>query len=212
MSIEEIKEEVGVQDEQPEQGGQNEQGAGEQPEQTEQPETVQDVIGNILSGNDASSKEDGDTKGQSEQQTEQQKGEQGQPEQQQPDDGLTPPDGIGEKANERFQALANEVRELRSEREQMQVIAESYQEFQRMAQDSCNNADEVAQLFDYAKAVKIGDFARAEYYLRQQVQQFEAVSGRNLGGLLLQGHDDLRQRVENMERREIGRASCRERV
>ena len=74
-----------------------------------------------------------------------------------PDD-LAEPEGLGEKASARFQALANEVKEYRAKEGDYQQMAETVQEFQRLAQESCNNAEEVADLFDYAKAVKTGDY------------------------------------------------------
>ena len=75
---------------------------------------------------------------------------------------------------------------------------ETVQEFQRLAQESCNNGDEVAQLFDYAKAVKTGDFDTVEAYLRRQIQQFEALSGRSLQADLLSAYPDLQQQIGEM--------------
>ena len=85
-----------------------------------------------------------------------------------PDD-LAEPDGLGEKASARFQALANEVKEYRAKDGDYQQMAETVQEFQRLAQESCNNAEEVTDLFDYAKAVKTGDYDKVEQYLKQQI-------------------------------------------
>lgn len=114
------------------------------------------------------------------------------------DDDLTEPEGLGEKASARFQALANEVKEYRAREADYQQMAETVKEFQTLAQESCNNGEEVAQLFDYAKAVKNGDFDTVEQYLRRQVLQFEALSGRRLSVDLMGQYPDLKQRMENM--------------
>lgn len=116
-----------------------------------------------------------------------------------PDDDLKTPDGLGVKANERFQALANEIRERRAKDEEIRQITETYQEFRRMANEGCDSPEEVANLFDYAKSVKNGDFDKVENYLREQVAQFEAFSGRSFGGGLMSNYSDLKQRVDDME-------------
>lgn len=84
-------------------------------------------------------------------------------------DDLAEPEGLGEKASARFQALANEVKEYRAKDSEYHQMAETVQEFQRLAQESCNNAEEVTDLFDYAKAVKTGDYDKVEQYLKQQI-------------------------------------------
>ena len=114
-----------------------------------------------------------------------------------PDD-LAEPEGLGEKASARFQALANEVKEYRAKEGDYQQMAETVQEFQRLAQESCNNAEEVTDLFDYAKAVKTGDYDKVEQYLKQQIVQFEAISGRSLTVDLLSQFPDLQQQAEEM--------------
>ena len=105
---------------------------------------------------------------------------------------------MGEKASARFQALANEVKEYRAKEGDYQQMAETVQEFQRLAQESCNNAEEVADLFDYARAVKNSDFDKVEQYLKQQIVQFEAISGRSLTVDLLSQFPDLQQQAEEM--------------
>ncbi len=114
-----------------------------------------------------------------------------------PDD-LAEPEGLGEKASARFQALANEVKEYRAKEGDYQQMAETVQEFQRLAQESCNNAEEVTDLFDYARAVKSGDYDKVEQYLKQQIVQFEAISGRSLTVDLLSQFPDLQQQAEEM--------------
>lgn len=114
-----------------------------------------------------------------------------------PDD-LAEPEGLGEKASARFQALANEVKEYRAKDSEYHQMAETVQEFQRLAQESCNNAEEVTDLFDYAKAVKTGDYDKVEQYLKQQIVQFEAISGRSLTVDLLSQFPDLQQQAQEM--------------
>ena len=113
------------------------------------------------------------------------------------DADLTEPEGLGEKASARFRELANQVKEYRAKDAYYQEMDETVQEFQRLAQESCNN-EEVAQLFDYAKAVKTGDFDTVEAYLRRQIQQFEALSGRSLQADLLSAYPDLQQQIGEM--------------
>ena len=114
------------------------------------------------------------------------------------DADLTEPEGLGEKASARFRELANQVKEYRAKDAYYQQMDETVQEFQRLAQESCNNSEEVAQLFDYAKAVKTGDFDTVEAYLRRQIQQFEALSGRSLQADLLSAYPDLQQQIGEM--------------
>lgn len=111
---------------------------------------------------------------------------------------MTEPEGLGEKASARFRELANQVKEYRAKDAYYQQMDETVQEFQRLAQESCNNGEEVAQLFDYAKAVKTGDFDTVEAYLRRQIQQFEALSGRSLQADLLSAYPDLQQQIGEM--------------
>ncbi|WP_392423277.1 hypothetical protein ACF3NW_09160 [Eikenella halliae] len=127
------------------------------------------------------------------------KAEAGQPQAEQAQDAdLTEPEGLGEKASARFRELANQVKEYRAKDAYYQQMDETVQEFQRLAQESCNNGEEVAQLFDYAKAVKTGDFDTVEAYLRRQIQQFEALSGRSLQADLLSAYPDLQQQIGEM--------------
>ena len=114
------------------------------------------------------------------------------------DADLTEPEGLGEKASARFRELANQVKEYRAKDDYYRQMDETVQEFQRLAQESCNNGEEVAQLFDYAKAVKTGDFDTVEAYLRRQIQQFEALSGRSLQADLLSAYPDLQQQIGEM--------------
>lgn len=114
------------------------------------------------------------------------------------DADLNEPEGLGEKASARFRELANQVKEYRAKDAYYQQMDETVQEFQRLAQESCNNGEEVAQLFDYAKAVKTGDFDTVEAYLRRQIQQFEALSGRSLQADLLSAYPDLQQQIGEM--------------
>lgn len=114
------------------------------------------------------------------------------------DADLQEPEGLGEKASARFRELANQVKEYRAKDAYYQQMDETVQEFQRLAQESCNNGEEVAQLFDYAKAVKTGDFDTVEAYLRRQIQQFEALSGRSLQADLLSAYPDLQQQIGEM--------------
>ena len=127
------------------------------------------------------------------------KAEAGQPKAEPAQDAdLTEPEGLGEKASARFRELANQVKEYRAKDAYYQQMDETVQEFQRLAQESCNNGEEVAQLFDYAKAVKTGDFDTVEAYLRRQIQQFEALSGRSLQADLLSAYPDLQQQIGEM--------------
>ena len=114
------------------------------------------------------------------------------------DADLHEPEGLGEKASARFRELANQVKEYRAKDDYYRQMDETVQEFQRLAQESCNNGEEVAQLFDYAKAVKTGDFDTVEAYLRRQIQQFEALSGRSLQADLLSAYPGLQQQIGEM--------------
>ena len=115
------------------------------------------------------------------------------------DPEFTEPEGLSQKASERFRALANEVKELRADQESKQADLETYNTLRSIATESTNNPEEVVQLFDYAKSIKTQDWDKAEHYLRAQISQFEAYSGRKLSADLLSQNPDLRERVESME-------------
>ena len=112
-------------------------------------------------------------------------------------DDLVAPAGLSEKANERFQHLANEVRGYREKEAHWRQISDSVQEFQTLVQESCNNTEEVEQLFDYARAVKTGDFDKVEQYLHKQIMQFQALSGRDVRVDLLAHYPDIQERMED---------------
>lgn len=115
-----------------------------------------------------------------------------------PDD-LKEPEGLSEKASERFQSLANEVKEYRQREAEWQSISEGVQAFQSVVAESCNNSDEVMELMAYAKAVKNGDWATAKAALIQQVRQYEAMTNEPLNSDLLGMFPDLQEGVSNLE-------------
>lgn len=109
------------------------------------------------------------------------------------------PDGLGEKAQERFRTLANENRTFREKEKEWAQMSESVNEMRSMMQESCNNTDEVLQLFDYAKSVKNQDWETAERYLREQVLQFSMMSGRKLDVNVFGDYGDLQDKIDNYE-------------
>lgn len=115
------------------------------------------------------------------------------------DESLKEPEGLSEKASERFRALANEAKALREEKAEWQQVSESVRVFQESVRESFNDVQEVENLFAYGKAVKNGDWDTVEQILSEQVRQFEVMSGKRLSVDLVSKYDDLQQRLESFE-------------
>lgn len=108
------------------------------------------------------------------------------------------PEGLSDKAQERFRALANRNKELEALSHEWVQTAGDVQEFKAIVQEAGVTPDEVMQLFDYGKSIKHGDFKTAERYLREQVLQFQILTGTQLNISPYEPYDDIKRRVDDM--------------
>ena len=113
------------------------------------------------------------------------------------DDLLKEPEGLAPKSSERFQKLANTVRDLQQQVEQRdQAISYVKETFQ--------NNGITAEQFDQAASVigalNRGDLDTAEKILVEQLQQIAIAKGRPIGQLdPLSNFPDLRQAVDGLQ-------------
>jgi hypothetical protein len=116
---------------------------------------------------------------------------------QQPEDELAMPEGLTPRAQERFQKLANTVREqkevLEQREQQIGYLRETFQEH-GIRQDQFEQAASVIGMMNR------GDFAGAQRVLMEQLQQLAVLSGQPVGQIdPLANFPDLRQAVEGLQ-------------
>jgi len=113
-----------------------------------------------------------------------------------PDDLLKEPEGLTPKGSERFQKLANTVKEQQRQIEQRdQALAEVRETFQShgISREQFHQAAEVIG------ALNRGDFDAAERVLMEQLQQIAIARGRPVGQIdALAEFPDLRQQVDQL--------------
>lgn len=117
------------------------------------------------------------------------------------EDAFKEPEGLSEGAQERFRSLVSMVRErdARIEQAETQVgeMRQAVEGFQRMIVDSGANDQELVALFDFAKAIKSGNWTAAEPMLAHLTQQYRVAMGRDPNGAdPFTAHPDLAQAVQ----------------
>lgn len=117
------------------------------------------------------------------------------------EDAFKEPEGLSEGAQERFRSLVSMVRERDAQLEQVQAQATEMRQavdgFQRMIVDSGANDQELVALFDFAKAIKSGNWSAAEPMLAHLTQQYRVAMGRDPNGAdPFSAHPDLAQAVQ----------------
>lgn len=117
------------------------------------------------------------------------------------EDAFKEPEGLSEGAQERFRSLVSMVRErdARIEQAEAQVgeMRQAVEGFQRMIVDSGANDQELVALFDFAKAIKSGNWTAAEPMLAHLAQQYRVAMGRDPNGAdPFSAHPDLAQSVQ----------------
>lgn len=117
------------------------------------------------------------------------------------EDAFKEPEGLSEGAQERFRSLVSMVRERDAQLEQVQAQAgemrQAVEGFQRMIVDSGANDQELVALFDFAKAIKSGNWTAAEPMLAHLTQQYRVAMGRDPNGAdPFSAHPDLAQAVQ----------------
>lgn len=117
------------------------------------------------------------------------------------EDAFKEPEGLSEGAQERFRSLVGMVRErdARIEQAEAQVgeMRQAVEGFQRMIVDSGANDQELVALFDFARAIKSGNWTAAEPMLAHLTQQYRVAMGRDPNGAdPFSSHPDLAQAVQ----------------
>lgn len=115
----------------------------------------------------------------------------------------TPPEGLSQKASERFQKLANENKTYKEfgspeELHVMREDARTLSVFRERVMESGMQPDELDKIFLYTKAVKTGDWKTAQRFLQEQAYQYAVMSGEKLIADPLGAYPDLKQSVEGM--------------
>lgn len=111
------------------------------------------------------------------------------------------PEGLSQGAQERFQALANDLKEAKQalfEREtQHTEMTRTLEGVQSMIQESRLDQGDFRDMLNYSRAIKTGDWGSAEPYLSHHLQQFQIATGRMPSGAdPLTGHPDLIQEIQ----------------
>lgn len=113
------------------------------------------------------------------------------------DDPTAMPEGLGQKAQERFQRLATANREL-TERATMLDQQVSY--VRDTFQQHGIRQDQFEQAVGVISAMNRGDFAAAQHLLGEQMRQLSLLTGQPVAGLdALADFPDLRQQVDGLQ-------------
>jgi hypothetical protein len=113
-----------------------------------------------------------------------------------PEDLTVMPEGLGAKAQERFQKLANGIKErddqLQQAQQQLSYVRETFQ----------NNGitqEQFEQAASVVGAINRGDFKAAQQILTEQLRQLSLMTGETLPGVdALAEFPDLRQKVDSL--------------
>lgn len=114
-----------------------------------------------------------------------------------PEDDLAMPEGLSQKAQERFTTLVNRVKEREA---QVAETQGTLTQFREMIQSTGTSPQEFSQAIDYMRMVKHGDFEGALRIMDEQRRMLSIAMGKPLPGAdPLASFPDLRQRVEGYE-------------
>ncbi len=108
------------------------------------------------------------------------------------------PKGLSEKAQERFQSLANENKELKARAEEVLNMRLGIEQIQQAAQESFGDEVYLQAAFDYGRSKRSGDTETWGRLLEKELRDYEAYTGKTFKPLA-SNYDDLSQRVENFE-------------
>lgn len=113
------------------------------------------------------------------------------------EDPTAMPEGLGQKAQERFQKLAGTVKEVTAERDMLtQQVSYVRDTFQQHG----IKQEQFEQAAGIIGAMNRGDYATVQRMLTQQLQQVSLLSGQPVGGIdALEGFPDLRQAVDSLQ-------------
>jgi hypothetical protein len=110
------------------------------------------------------------------------------------DDELAMPEGLSQKAQERFTKLVSRVKEHEA---QVAEVSGTLNQFREMIQSTGTTPQEFSQAIDYMRMVKHGDFEGALRIMDDQRRMLSLAMGKPLPGAdPLAQFPDLRQRVD----------------
>lgn len=116
------------------------------------------------------------------------------------EEDLVMPQGLAPASQQRFQALANEVRELRPLREQVDTQTRQLSYVKETFESHGIQQPQFEQAAAVIGMINRGDFAGAEKVLLDQLQQIALMTGRQPGQVdALANFPDLRQAVDNLQ-------------
>lgn len=114
-----------------------------------------------------------------------------------PEDDMAMPEGLSQKAQERFTKLVNRVKEHEA---QVSEISGTLGQFREMIQSTGTSPQEFSQAIDYMRMVKHGDFEGALKIMDDQRRMLSLAMGKPLPGAdPLSQFPDLRQRVDGYQ-------------
>lgn len=114
-----------------------------------------------------------------------------------PEDELAMPEGLSQRAQERFTKLITRVKEHEA---QVAEISGTLGQFREMIQSTGTTPQEFSQAIDYMRMVKHGDFDGALRIMDEQRRMLSLAMGRPLPGAdPLAQFPDLRQRVDGYQ-------------
>ena len=113
------------------------------------------------------------------------------------EDDMAMPEGLSQKAQERFTKLVTRVKEHEA---QVAEISGTLGQFREMIQSTGTTPQEFSQAIDYMRMVKHGDFDGALRIMDEQRRMLSLAIGKPLPGAdPLAQYPDLRQRVEGYQ-------------
>lgn len=115
-----------------------------------------------------------------------------------------PKDITNPKSQERFRALATQIKDkdqqLAKVTTEYQLVRRDVDDFRALIQESTNSPQEFAQLLDYSKAVKTGNYEQALKLLDAQRTALARAAGLEIEGVdVFADHPDIKQRVDGLE-------------
>jgi hypothetical protein len=116
-------------------------------------------------------------------------------------DDLKMPDGLKAEAQQRFQALANEVKELRPLREKADMLDRQVSYVKETFHQHQVQPEQFQQAVSVIGMINTGDYAGAMGVLREQMQQLALLTGEPLAAAIdpLEKFPDLRAKVDGLQ-------------
>lgn len=117
-----------------------------------------------------------------------------------PDD-LKMPEGLKPESQQRFQSMANELRELRPLREQADMLTRQVSHVKEVFHEHQVQPEQFQQAMSIVGMINNQDYAGAMGLLREQMQQLALLTGEPLAGAVdpLEKFPDLRAAVDGMQ-------------